>query len=78
MRTETSSRKHVLTGYANKFLACAKCKQPVLYWHNPDRCPCDDPAFNSPCEHTASVVSMCPTWSSVAGCNCSTQDEHSK
>jgi hypothetical protein len=67
-----STRTHVLVGFANPFLKCDTCKEPVKYWHNPERCGCDDKYFNHPCEHTTGVTSKCPSWGPVDGCTCDT------
>jgi len=69
----THTRTHVQVGFANPFLKCDKCKNPVPYWHNPDRCGCDeDKFFNYPCGHTAGITSSCPDWNPVDGCCCET------
>ena len=66
----THTRVHVQIGFANKYLICEKCRVNVRYWHDPDRCGCDADSFNYPCEHTAGVVSVCPSWGPVDGCSC--------
>lgn len=74
----TSSRTHVLIGYANPFLVCDTCKGKVSYRHDPDRCGCDDESYNSPCEHALGVTSKCPTWNAVSGCECTDKETHDK
>lgn len=61
---------HVQIGFANPFLVCSTCGDRVPYWHDPDRCGCEDTFFNYPCKHKAEVVSRCPTWNPVYGCIC--------
>jgi hypothetical protein len=70
--TVTSTRTHVLVGFANPFLKCDKCKVKVPYWHNPERCGCDASYYNHPCTHTDGVTSSCPSWTPVDGCICDT------
>lgn len=73
------TRVHVLVGFANPFLVCSECKAKVPYWHNPDRCGCDEEDFyNSPCKHVAEVISICPTWDPVEGCSCTNKETHDK
>jgi hypothetical protein len=67
----THTRTHVLIGFANPHFICEECRGKVLYWHNPERCGCDEEGFfNSPCEHKAGVISKCSTWDPVDGCSC--------
>jgi hypothetical protein len=68
----THTRVHVQIGLANPFLVCDECKGKVPYWHNPERCGCDDDFFNYPCEHKTGIHSTCPTWGPGDGCTCST------
>lgn len=70
MTTTTHTRTHVYTAFANPYLTCAQCGHPVPCWHNPDTCGCNSPHWNHPCGHTAEVVSTCPSWSPVHGCDC--------
>lgn len=72
------TRTHVKVGFANPFLLCDRCKEKVPYWHNPDRCGCDDSFFNYPCEHVAGVTSECPSWGPVDGCMCTNKETHDK
>lgn len=74
----TSTRTHTLVGFANPYLVCDECKASVRYWHNNDRCGCDDSFFNHPCEHTAGVTSICFTWNPVDGCDCVDKVNHDK
>lgn len=69
---------HVKIGFANPFLLCDTCKEPVKYWHDPKRCGCSAEAFNTPCEHKLGVISKCPTWSPVDGCSCIDKDNHTR
>ncbi len=69
---------HVLIGFANPFLICDECKSRVPYWHDPNRCVCDGEMFNSPCNHKADLLSMCPTWNAVDGCNCDSRELHNR
>jgi hypothetical protein len=66
----THTRTHTQIGFANPHLICEECRQPVRYWHDPDRCGCDDNSYNYPCEHNAGIVSICMSWSPVDGCAC--------
>jgi hypothetical protein len=61
---------HTQVGLANPYLICGECKDKVRYWHNPERCNCDVSFFNYPCEHTADLISTCPTWGPIYGCSC--------
>lgn len=70
--TRTHTRTHVFVGFANPFLTCDECKEFVPYWHNPDRCGCNDYHYNVPCEHKAGVTSKCMSWGPVDGCSCDT------
>lgn len=75
----TPTTIHVKVGFSNPYLRCDECKEPVPYWHNPDRCNCDDEVFfNYPCEHKADVTSICPTWTSFGGCQCIDTKNHDK
>ncbi len=75
----TPTRTHVLIGFANPFLACDECGIIIRYWHNPDRCGCDEEGFyNSPCEHQAGVSSICYSWNPVDGCMCINKETHDK
>lgn len=67
---DTTNRSHTLIGFANPFLICSKCRIPIKYWHDPDRCECTKKMYNAPCGHDVEVISMCPTWSPVDGCSC--------
>lgn len=73
---ETSTRTHVMIGFANPYLRCELCKQRVPYWHDPDRCGCDAFTFNYPCNHPLGTYSTCPTWDPVDGCLC--KEKHEK
>lgn len=66
----THTRTHVHVSFANPFLVCDRCRQPVSAWHNPEACGCDASFWNKPCEHRAGVTSVCPSWSPVDGCQC--------
>lgn len=78
----TYTRTHVKTGFANPFLRCDECKQPVPYWHNPERCgpdgTCTLEFFNYPCEHKTGVTSICYSWSPVDGCSCTDKVNHDR
>jgi Zn finger protein HypA/HybF involved in hydrogenase expression len=74
----THTRTHVLIGFANPYFKCDECKQPVPYWHNPNRCDCEGKTFNSPCGHEADITSVCPTWDPVEGCGCYDSINHDK
>jgi hypothetical protein len=73
-----SKRTHTLIGFMNPFLECVECKELVPYWHDPDRCSCDDRAFNAPCGHALNTQSRCSTWNSVTGCECVDKETHDK
>lgn len=67
----THTRTHVYVTFANPFLVCLRCRQPVHWWHNQDRCGCDDTWWNMPCGHErAGITSVCPSWGPVDGCTC--------
>lgn len=67
----THTRTHVFVAFANPYLACDECKQPVRSWHDPDKCGCDQEGFqNRPCGHQAGATSACPSWGPVDGCQC--------
>ena len=71
MTTRTHTRTHVNISFANPFLVCDQCQQPVPAWHNPDRCGCGGGGWqNLPCGHQAGVTSVCPSWGPVDGCTC--------
>lgn len=75
----THVRVHALIGFANPHFKCDECGKSVRYWHNPDRCGCDQTGFyNHPCEHTAGITSTCSTWDPVEGCTCSNKETHDK
>lgn len=62
--------QHVLVGFANPFLVCARCKIRTPYWHNTERCGCDEAYFLSPCKHIEDTISTCATWTQLYGCTC--------
>lgn len=66
----THTRTHVFVRFANPYLRCDQCGTRVRHWHNSDKCGCDAGSWNKPCEHNASVTSVCPSWSPVDGCQC--------
>lgn len=66
----THTRTHVYVTFANPFLVCDLCRQPVPRWHNNDKCGCGEEFWNEPCGDTAGVTSVCPSWSPVDGCQC--------
>lgn len=68
----TRTVAHVQIGFANPFLICEECREPVKYWHDENRCGprCQDGLYNYPCQHVADVISKCPTWDPVEGCSC--------
>lgn len=68
--TVTHTRTHVSVAFADPHLVCLQCRQPVPAWHNPDRCGCDGPTINLPCEHPAGITTLCPSWGPVDGCTC--------
>jgi hypothetical protein len=74
----TSTRTHVLIGFANPYFVCDICKESVPYWHNPGRCGCEDESYNSPCEHPLGITSVCSTWNPVTGCECTNKETHDK
>ena len=70
MPTRTHTRTHVEIAFANPFLVCDACRQPVPAWHNDDACGCDSGFWNEPCGHRAGTTSVCPSWDPVDGCQC--------
>lgn len=74
----TRTRTHVFVGFANPYLVCEICHQPVPRWHNRDKCGCEDEAsfWNEPCGHTAGLIGTCPSWSPVDGCQCTGPNPH--
>ena len=74
----SNTRTHEYIGFANPFLVCDNCKEKVPYWHNDDRCGCDNGTFNYPCEHKTGVTSLCYSWGPVDGCQCINKETHDK
>lgn len=74
------AKTHVKVGFANPYLVCEECRKPTPYWHSNERCgpACTESWFNYPCGHTAGVISICPSWSSVDGCKCGKNVTHGK
>lgn len=68
--TVTHTRTHVYIEFADPYLVCDLCHQPVPRWHDDDRCGCRDGFWNEPCGHQAGVTSVCPSWGPVDGCTC--------
>lgn len=66
----THTRVHVYVEFANPYLVCELCRKSVPRWHDNDKCGCDATFWNMPCEHTAGITSVCPSWSPVDGCTC--------
>jgi hypothetical protein len=67
----TRTRTHVSVEFADPFLVCAECAQPVPEWHDPGQCGCGDEGWqNLPCGHQADIVGTCPTWGPGGGCEC--------
>lgn len=66
----TFVRTHVLITFADPFLICDQCHQPVPRWHNDERCGCEGGFWNEPCGHRAGVTGTCPSWGPVDGCRC--------
>lgn len=69
-------RTHTFVRFANRFLRCGRCGQPVGGWHDDQVCgtphePCPVDWYLSPCGHKAIAKSTCPSWSPVGGCTCS-------
>lgn len=65
-----SSVTHLHAYFANPFLVCIKCREPVPSWHDDKACGCGESFWNNPCGHKAGVSSTCITWSPVTGCFC--------
>ena len=74
--TSTSAGTHVVVGFDNPYLVCAKCKARAIYWHDPVRCKCEDNIFNHPCYCEAGTISLCPTWQPIEGCCCENKETH--
>lgn len=73
------TRTHVLIGFDNPFFICEICRNPVKYWHDSNRCGCDDTGYHfHPCGHIADLISICPSWNPVEGCTCSDKEKHDK
>jgi hypothetical protein len=70
MTVRTHTRTHVTIGFANPYLRCDTCRQPVPAWHDNTKCGCNDSFWNEPCKHKAGATSVCPSWSPVDGCTC--------
>ncbi|MEU1552088.1 hypothetical protein ABZ517_05125 [Streptomyces scabiei] len=66
----THTRTHTHIKFANPYLVCTQCHQPVSAWHNPDACGCSTTTRYLPCQHTAGARDTCPSWSPVDGCLC--------
>jgi hypothetical protein len=72
MTVRTHTRTHVTISFADPYLRCDQCHQPVPAWHDNTKCGCDASFWNEPCEHKAGATSVCPSWSPVDGCTCAT------
>lgn len=77
-RKDGSEPKHRWIEFANPYLRCARCGQPVRYWHDDDQCgtpadPCPVDWYLAPCGHRAEAHSTCPSWGPVDGCQCRAQ-----
>lgn len=68
--THTRTRVHTTITFANPHLVCGLCRKPVRRWHDSAACGCAEECWNEPCDHSAEVVSICPSWSPVDGCTC--------
>ena len=66
------TRTHVSVTFANPFLICDVCGEPVPSWHDREQCGegCEMPSINQPCGHAAGVTGVCPSWGPVDGCQC--------
>lgn len=61
---------HRMSRYANPYLVCDDCGEPVHSCHN-IRCECgDNRPYNLPCGHGAGTISSCPTWVAASRCRC--------
>ena len=66
----THTRTHTYVTFANPYLICEECRQPVPRWHDARKCGCTGSAWLEPCGHLAAATSVCPSWSPVDGCQC--------
>lgn len=75
---ETVARTHAFVEFANPYLRCGRCGQPVRRWHDDQQCgtpehPCPVDWYLAPCGHRAEARSDCPSWGPVDGCQCLAQ-----
>ncbi len=71
MLTITRTRTHTFIEFANPFLVCEGCGQPVTRMHRHERCGCNDPEVDrNPCCGSYGERSTCPSWGPVDGCTC--------
>jgi hypothetical protein len=68
--TRTHTRTHVTIVFANPYLRCDQCHQPVPAWHDNTKCGCNAGFWSEPCGHSSGITSSCPSWSPVDGCSC--------
>lgn len=73
MATITHTRTHVHERYANPYLVCLVCGEPVAASHTDTACGCTSGSWNVPCGHPVGITSLCPSWSPVDGCQCAQQ-----
>jgi hypothetical protein len=75
--TRTVTSTHVTVSFANPYLVCDHCQQPVTEWHNPEVCGCQLEGWeNAPCGHRAGITSTCFSWGPVDGCSCADPAGH--
>ncbi len=65
--SHTTVHTFAIEHYANPFIVCDHCKNPVVgHIRSPERA---ENWKNFPCHHLG-VHSICPSWSPVDGCRC--------
>ncbi|MFD1832431.1 hypothetical protein ACFSJS_22690 [Streptomyces desertarenae] len=72
----THTRVHTYITFANPYLVCSACGQPVPRWHDDTKCGCAAGWWNDPCGHRADFDSVCPSWDPVDGCQCAEKLGH--
>lgn len=62
----TFTRTYEAVDFADPFLVCGRCGRPVTGWLPG----AGRTGLLLPCEHDAGIVSTCPSWGPVDGCQC--------
>lgn len=75
VRKDGTAPVHGWVVFANPYLRCSACGQPVRRWHDDQQCgtptdPCPVDWYLAPCGHRTDAKSACPTWEPINGCQC--------